>query len=522
MNITNLFHTHFVERLLCNVKGESLAQSWTSEVLYTHIACLSAGLINLELKKGDHVLILSGNRAETYTFSLALWNIGAIAYPVNPFMGKKALEGVIVSLSPAACFYENRLDTELAEQLSLYCRTFIALDGNEQGPPPEHIAYSSLLEAGKPTEFGDFPPDHPALVIHSSGSQGTPKQIRLSHQNLFNYFHYHDLVHRQFADNPNLDEPQKPLISVFHPSHLAAYSIALQSFLMRRPTYLVPGFMPPAYLKLLSHLKCRVAVLVPSMYIKLLQEHAVLDEYDFSHLELCGSVGEPTPEALVQRIEQTFEARVFIGYGLTECLPGIAHTRKDLQDNAIARGSCGKQLFEEVKLVDESGREHNPGELWLRNPTVHRCYLDENLNEQKFTTEGWLKTGDLFYRDAAGNFFHKGRIDDMFVCNGKNIYPAEIEFALLRHPAIERAVAAPIEDHAGRLVPAALVQSTLPVEESGLIDFFLQMGPLHAMPKYVKTIARLPELGPSKVDRKACQAHLQAHYYQHRAYRSLV
>ena len=514
MNIAHHFKTPFPEPLLFNT-GLNVSHRNSVVEIYDTIASLSSGLYDCDVRIGDRVLILAGNYLETYVFTLALWNIGAVAVPLSPSMGKNILARIIADTEPSVCFYVGNLSPDLRGLLSK-CALFVRLgaEGIMPNDTMRTITYKNLSNHNAVIEPGDFPASQPALIIHSSGSQGIPKAIQFGHQSLFNYFHFHDIVHRQFAEHPALNIPQVPFISVFQPSHLAAYSITLQALLMRRPTYLMSSFIPADYLRLLSTLECRLAILVPSMYVALLKSSIELKKAEFPNLALCGCVGEPVSETLIKKVELAFNARVFIGYGLSECLPGIGHSWEELQRADFEVGSCGKKIFEEVKLVDKNGEECNAGELWVRNPTVNRCYVDDNLNSKKFTADGWLKTGDLLIRDNFGNYFHKGRIDDMFVSNGKNIYPAEIEGILSKHPAVENVIAAAIHARDDTLIPAALVQINRDVDEAELIEFYLSRGPLHATPKRIKTIDTLPELGPGKVDRKSCQHMLQIHINQ--------
>lgn len=512
MNITTLFSTRFNDPLLFNIEGENICESWNATKLFTNVSRVSHALRNNGVSPGDRIIILTDNRAETFEFTLAVFNIGAIAVPVNLHIGNGVLLEIIRETAPKCCFYEGALKDDLIHALMPSCRLFIFLNDSVQSIAAHQLKYADLLAVECPIQFGNISDNSPALFIHTSGSQGRQKVIQMSHGNLFNYFHHHDLVHRQFADNRGAWELQSPIISVFHPGHLAAYSMALQGLLMRRPTYLMRGFSPRAYLRLLSRLRCRLSILVPSMYMNLLKERLVISSHDFTALELCAAVGEPSPDALADMVEQTFKAKYFSGYGLTECLPGIGHTWEDLNHNRIPRGSSGKLLFGEARLVDEEGKDSDLGELWLRNPTVHHCYADPCMNLDKINSDGWFRTGDLFYRDKDGYFFHKGRVDDMLVFNGKNVYPAEIESVLIKYPAIEKAVAVVIMDNHDKFIPAALVETQEDLNETEVFDFFMQAGPLHALPKLIKTTKQLPQLGSGKIDRKECQRVLQETY----------
>jgi fatty-acyl-CoA synthase len=233
-----------------------------------------------------------------------------------------------------------------------------------------------------------------------------------------------------------------------------------------------------------------------------MDETDLIAKLDLSSLKICVAVGEPCPPALISKFHSVFQAQFLTGYGLTECLPGIIHAKHDIDAGRIPTLSCGKLFFGEAKLVDESGEE-NPrrGCLWIRNPTVSRCYEDEKLNAAMIE-DGWYKTKDVFERDDGGHFYHKHRADDMFICNGKNIYPAEIESVLLAYPGIREACAVPIviDDE---VCPGALVTAADNTSEVEIYRYMGANAPSHLMPRRIRIVEELPRLGPGKIDRRS-------------------
>jgi acyl-CoA synthetase (AMP-forming)/AMP-acid ligase II len=140
--------------------------------------------------------------------------------------------------------------------------------------------------------------------------------------------------------------------------------------------------------------------------------------------------------------------------------------------------------------------------------------LDEELNTSCLR-DGWFRTRDLFYRDADGFFYHRGRSDDMFVYNGKNVYPVELESVLASHPSIELACAAPVVSRQSqRVVPSVLVQAKHPISETEVLDFAARHGAGHIIPHFVLLADSVPHIGPGKVDRKAIGRLLQSGYDQ--------
>ncbi|MBX5461963.1 MAG: hypothetical protein IRZ28_12855 [Steroidobacteraceae bacterium] len=112
--------------------------------------------------------------------------------------------------------------------------------------------------------------------------------------------------------------------------------------------------------------------------------------------------------------------------------------------------------------------------------------------------------------DEDGYFFYKGRVDQMFVCNGRNIFPLEIDTILLGHSHVRSVCAVPIRDREGRNIPAVLIEPSAPIREDDIVDYALQHGPSHGVPRFVRFVDRLPLIGPGKIDRCECTRVLQA------------
>jgi acyl-CoA synthetase (AMP-forming)/AMP-acid ligase II len=167
----------------------------------------------------------------------------------------------------------------------------------------------------------------------------------------------------------------------------------------------------------------------------------------------------------------------------------------------------------DVRLVASSGNaDADEGELWVRGPNLTPGYLNRpDLNAQRFQN-GWLKTGDLFYRNADGYYFFRGRTDDMFFCGGENIYPLEVENILMRHPDVSNAAVVALDDAVKGQIPAALVtlKSGKNVTADELRAFYLRNGPAFSHPRIIRIVEQLPLSGAGKIDRPAVRNALLA------------
>jgi long-chain acyl-CoA synthetase len=519
VNVTRVFTQNATVEKLTHVRSATVQVSRTFSEMVRNVACLSAELRRRGITPGDRILILCGSRVEAVESILAAFNLGAVAMPVTPLIGKTNVLAIIRDMTPSCCIFEDAPEPDARAALEARGCLMVAMKHSDAAASLSWIHYQRLLDAGPAAiAFPDYPEEQPALVIHSSGSSGSLKAVAMSHGALLRYFEYHNFVWSQYSDGPDSLAATSPMLTGLPVSHLAGLSICLQGLMNGRRTYLLSVFLPELYLRLIEQTRCAFIFLVPSLYRSLLKE-PYLRTMDKSALRACIVAGEACAPELFGQIEAAFGVPLLAAYSMTECLSGIGHSRRDLFGRRAKRLSCGRQLFGELKLSDARGNENpSDGELWVRNETVHACYLQPYLNESRMR-DGWFRTGDLFHRDVEGNFYYRGRADDMFVCNGKNIHPLEIEALLMRHEAVESVCAVPVTTAEKGVVPAALVVAKQPVSEAELQEFFSRIGPSHAIPQFVKLVDAVPLLGPGKTDRRRTAQMLQATYDERRAQR---
>ncbi len=472
----------------------------------------NVGSLCVELRRrgvgpGHRILVLSGTRIETVEFILAAFGLGAVVVPISPLLGARAIETIARRSNPVCCVFDEPLALEIETALRASCSLFVSLTRDGRATSGECCAYEDLVEEPCLPEPAPVADESPCLVTYSSGSQGEPKGVELTHGSLRTFLEHYALLRSQFS----CGTADGAVVTVLPLSHLGGLSICLHGLLTGCTTQLMSHFLPKTYLQMIARARSSLTMLVPSMYRALLKEQC-LRELDFSALRFCMTLGEPCPDELAAQIEASFGATTVSAYGLTECLTGIGHARENLWRGGVKRGSCGTVIFGLVKLLDEHGNDHAElGELWVKNPTVRSCYLDPRLNADRLM-DGWFRTGDVFYRDPDGHFFHRGRSDDMFVCNGKNIYPVELERVLMSHPAVELACAAPVQSRRHGTVPGVLIIAKRPVSEVEILDVSARLGPTHAVPKIIEFVDRCPEVGPGKIDRSAARRLLQTAY----------
>jgi acyl-CoA synthetase (AMP-forming)/AMP-acid ligase II len=466
---------------------------------------VASTLARLGMRPGDRLAMSISNRIEFVETMFGAMRAAVVPVPLNTKLGPDALRYVVEDSGAVGAVVEtgaNAKVPKIVEDLGL--RLSVMLDAEKKG----WLDYEGELAASD-RAFAPpaLPADHMAFLPYTSGSTGKPKGVVLTHAGQHWWL---DCLLRYWP----MPAESRALVAVplYHKNAMAG---AIKPMLAAGGSVvLLPDFKPGRFLRALSDYHCTHASGVPAVFTLLLQERELIESLDFSSLKGIKIGSAPTPKELLDAVEGAFGVPVSESYGLTE--GGPVMIGPPIDGRAVPRGSCGVVWPEgEVKLVTAEGEESpTQGELWVRNPGVTPGYyhLPEINNER--LRDGWLKTGDVFERDAAGFFYFRGRTDDMFNSGGENVYPLEVENMLLRHPAVADAsvVSAP---HAIKgEVPVALVVRAKGhhVSEEELKQFCLANGPAYAHPRRIDFVDELPLNGPGKIDRKVVQRIMRERY----------
>ena len=276
----------------------------------------------------------------------------------------------------------------------------------------------------------DVADDDGLLLIYTSGTTGKPKGALLTHANCFWTNLSFDLATGVRGDDV--------VLQVLPQYHVGGWNVqALLAWLKGATVVLEREFDAGRVLALIEQKRVTTMMGVPPIYLFLAQEPG-FGEADLSSLERAVVGGAPMPEALLE----TWAARgtaVIQGYGLTEAAPNVLCLPPE--DAVRKLGYAGKPYaFVEVRLSDL-------GELQVRGPNVFPGYWhNEEATRDAFTEDGWLRTGDVAERDAEGFYRIKGRLKDMYISGGENVYPAEVEAVLHEHPLVADAAVVGVPD----------------------------------------------------------------------------
>jgi fatty-acyl-CoA synthase len=413
---------------------------WTYAQMREDVDTVALGLLAAGLGKGDRVGIWAPNVAEWTLVQYATAKLGVILVNINPAYRTHELEYVLnqagVSVLVAATSFKTSDYAAMIKEVRPNCpglREVVLL-----GTPD----WDALVEAGgrgdraelarRQTELS---PDDPINIQYTSGTTGFPKGATLSHHNILNNGYF---VGRMCGYGPD-DRVCIP-VPFYHCFGMVMGNLGSTA---NGATMVIPGpgFDPKATLEAVQQERCTSLYGVPTMFIAELN-HPDFESYDLSSLRTGIMAGSPCPvEVMKQVVERMGMAEVTIAYGMTETSPVSTQTRAD--DSLDRRVSTvGKVMpHVEVKIVDpENGLtlpRGEPGELCTRGYSVMLGYWDEpEKTAEAIDRARWMHTGDLGVMDDEGYVNITGRIKDMVIRGGENVYPREIEEFLYTHPDV--------------------------------------------------------------------------------------
>jgi fatty-acyl-CoA synthase len=426
------------EALVDRTPADGTARRWTYAELAADVDALALGLLEMGIVKGARVGIWAPNCAEWTLTQYATAKIGAILVNINPAYRTRELEFVLNQSGSTLLVAAERLKTsDYAAMIAEVRPRCPELNAVVLLGSPE---WRALLEHGRQLDRGaldaiELDTDDPINIQYTSGTTGFPKGATLSHHNILNNaFFVGELCNYTEADRICIPVP------FYHCFGMVMGNLSATSHgaCMVIPA---PAFDPVATLQAVQAERCTSLYGVPTMFIAELSVPDFAD-YDLSSLRTGIMAGSPCPvEVMKQVIERMGMAEVGICYGMTETSPVSTQTRADdsLDRRVSTVGRVGPHL--EVKVIDpETGRTLSrgiPGELCTRGYSVMIGYWNQpDKTAEAVDAAHWMHTGDLAVMDSDGYLAITGRIKDMVIRGGENIYPREIEEFLYTHPDI--------------------------------------------------------------------------------------
>jgi fatty-acyl-CoA synthase len=472
---------------------------WTYAELDERVTLLARGLLDAGLQAGDRLGIWSPNCAEWVLVQYATARAGIILVNLNPAYRTSELE---YALNQSGC---RMLVAARAFKTSDY-----AAMAAEVAPRCERLERTVLLDspeweqllAGGDAELPELDLDDPINIQYTSGTTGFPKGATLSHHNILNNGYF-------VARTCGYTEADRVCIPVpfYHCFGMVMGNLGCTTHgaCMVIPA---PAFDPEATLEAVQAERCTSLYGVPTMFIGQL-EHPRFEEFDLSSLRTGIMAGSPCPVEVMRKvIDRMHMGEVTICYGMTETSPVSTQTTAD--DELDRRVSTVGRVHPhvEVRIVDPAtGRtlpHGEPGELLTRGYSVMLGYWDEPEKTAGAIDRGrWMHTGDLGTMDGEGYVKITGRIKDMVIRGGENLYPREIEEFLYGHPDVSdvQVVGVPDERYGEELAAFVVLREGAGGDEDALRAFCDGRIARHKVPRYFRFVDEFPMTVTGKVQK---------------------
>jgi fatty-acyl-CoA synthase len=413
------------------------------------------------LVRGDRVATLTGNSAEHVAVFFACARSGLILLPLNWRLAPAELAYQLEDAEPALLLVEPGLEPPAGFDWQP-----LAPPGQTRGRPKGRVSQD----------------DDGLLLIYTSGTTGKPKGALLTHANCFWTNLSFDLATGVTRDDV--------VLQVLPQFHCGGWNVQpLLAWWKGARVVLERSFDPARCLDLIERKRVTTLMGVPANYLFMAQEPAFA-RADLSSLRRAIVGGAAMPEALIELWAER-GVEIVQGYGLTEAAPNVLCLPPE--DALRKIGCAGKPYpFVECDLRPD-------GELVVRGPNVFAGYWRNPEATAEAFVDGWLLTGDIAERDEEGYYRICGRVKDMFVSGGENVYPAEVESVLHEHPAVREAAVVGVPDARWGEVGLAFVVLERAVTDDELAAFCRERLARYKVPKAFRRIDALPRSAMSKV-----------------------
>ena len=437
---------------------------------------------DIDIKQGDRVACLSLNRAEYITLFFALSRLGAILVPLNFRLVPAEFIYFLEDATPKAVFFDiDHLESIGGFKANVSLDHYVCFDDDDSpGPSLPGVWETLSIEPPPEVEIG---PDDPQLIIYTSGTTGLPKGVILTHGMLT-----WNSINTVLGWDMRSEDKTILHAAMFYTAGWNVFTLPL--VYCRGVNILIQSFEPGLILDLIEKERVTIFFGVPTMF-QMLIDSPKFPTTDFSSVRFMVSGGAPLSHDILETFKTQKSIRIWEGYGLTEVGP----------NNFLANGKPGTlgqpMPHVDVKIVDPQGKEvpvGEEGEIFLRGPHTCAGYWNKSEETANAFANGWFKTGDLGRVDPDGHFSIAGRLKDMIISGGANIYPAEIERVIEAHPAVAGAAVIGVPDSKWGEVGKAIIElqpgKTLSFED--LLDFLREKLGKFKLPRYLSVVDTLP------------------------------
>ena len=497
----------------------------TYKELQAQVNAFACSLLKLGLKKGDRLAIWSPNCVEWTITQFAAFKAGIILVNLNPayksneleyVMNKVSCKGLVIASQFKSTNYQDilmKIAPEIkgaenkvlkAERLP-HLKYIIKIDEEEHTglhrfsdllTPPSKRQLNQLELVASESQF-----DETINIQFTSGTTGNPKGTMLTHNNILNNGYFvGEAIHLSPNDRVCIS------VTLFHCFGMVMGNLAC---ITHGSTMVYPSavFNPLETLKAIQQEKCTAAYGVPTMFIAIL-EHEQFDDFDLSSLRTGIMAGSPCPREIMQRvIDRMHMSEITICYGMTETAPVSAQssTSDSVEQRVGTVGRVHPHL--EIKIVDEQGKvvpRGQLGELCVRGYSVMLGYWEDHEKSQEVIDSArWMHTGDIAEMDEAGFVKIKGRIKDVVIRGGENLFPKEIEDFLYTHPDVSdvQVIGLPDARYGEELCACIILHEHHEITEGSIRQYCAEHISHNKVPRYVRFFNEFPMTASGKAQK---------------------
>jgi long-chain acyl-CoA synthetase len=455
---------------------------------------IASGLVKIGVRPGDRICICAPNSYKWVAFYFGLLKSGAVIVSTNINFSVQELLPIMEQVKPKVLFtVEEKLPHFNDICKEDYLKVIIS-DGTD-------ITYSKLIQSGaKQFKIVDRDRDDVASIPFTGGTTGIPKGILLTHQNLectgFN-MGYHDRTTERDREICFL-----PIDHTF-----AQHHVLLGSLIFGAGVIIHSSFDLDLFLRDLVEKKVTKLIGLPTIYVRLLQVKNLREK--LKSIRYCFSAGAGMPSGIRSKWKELTGHIITDSYGLTES--------GQLTFNHLHRhvlGSVGTVVHNmEVQIRDKKGnllKNGEKGEICARGPSIMKCYLNNpDLTAASFWERNWLRTGDIGYLDENGYLYISGRIKEMIITGGENVYPAEVENVLSTRKEVKECavVGVPDEEYGEKIVAFIIPVEGSKIDASELKRFLKSRLAGFKVPKEFLPVADFPKSRANKILRHEIAKH---------------
>ena len=448
--------------------GKEYSYQWLEE----NSSALAASLAGMGVKPRDHIALWMKNSLEYILSFYGILKAGGVVVPISTHYGEREVLHQLKETEVKGLITSDNLYAQVGNLFSgVQGLRFVVLEG--QGEPPlTTIPFSSLLAGSDRLDrsIGIDPKETIAVLPFSSGTTGLPKGVMLTHFNLLSCLYQVIQVHEISEADVMIN--QLPFF------HIYGMTVLMGTSIMAGATQVLASRFRPVdeFLSLFETYRPTLFFTVP-LIVQEFCHHPKVLTMDWSRLRYVNAGGAILSPEVQERFTQITGVPVMVGYGLTESSPTthVTPIRK------IKVGSIGLPLsLTEDRIVDpETGAELRPreiGELWVRGPQVMKGYYNNPEATAQTLVNGWLRTGDLAWKDEEGYVFIVDRLKEVIKCKGFQVPPAEIENVLVSHPDIKDAavIGEPHPEYGEVPVAYVVLQDKASLPPEAIIEYAAQ------------------------------------------------